>query len=484
MTPPAITVRTRGEAILLAPMLRTTRASANHAKRVNITTSTIATNRDMDGVCDEMKASVKIGTSGVRGGISCLKIRLGAAKAPPLGTAEAFAAVPPTKNDFGRSGAYELSNRATMPSAGEKRKLAGAPEDNALVVHTPQQLPAPLDGGDEGGQSGTPLVSPSASEPGGDYLGLLRVGSAASSDSGGPFDEGQTPPGKMKPIGGPPSLTVDTSVFEMPALVVPKTPANMRSLQRTEMHAMVCAGDLAGTMVLLAAGHRVDAQKEHGFTPLHNAAALPNAESRAALVAALIAHGADVRRPDNEGYAPLHWAAACGHDDVVTLLLAAGAKVRGRPRVTCVMVAVAPCDPCDPCDGGCGPVVWGGCNRTVTRGGNRLARPTCSPTPPQVSDASETGETALHRASRFARTESIKALLAGGACAVRRPPARLPPPAAVHMWEPAAAHVLGTATRWSPPPHALQAATACAEACNRMRRELQPCALRPATVCA
>ena len=45
----------------------------------------------------------------------------------------------------------------------------------------------------------------------------------------------------------------------------------------------------------------------------------------------------------------MHWAAACGHDDVVKLLLSAGAK---------------------------------------------------------VGDASETGETALHRASRFARSSS------------------------------------------------------------------------------
>jgi len=120
---------------------------------------------------------------------------------------------------------------------------------------------------------------------------LLRVAtSAASSDSGQtpPGEDGQTPPGKMKPIGRPPALTVDTSVFEVPEPIVPKTPANMRSLQRTEMHATVCAGDLAGTMALLSAGHRVDAQEEHGFTPLHNAAALPNAEARAGLVAALL----------------------------------------------------------------------------------------------------------------------------------------------------------------------------------------------------
>ena len=53
---------------------------------------------------------------------------------------------------------------------------------------------------------------------------------------------------------------------------------------------------------LLEGGHPVDPQEEHGFTPLHNAAALPNAEARAGLVAALIAHGAEVCRRDSDGY--------------------------------------------------------------------------------------------------------------------------------------------------------------------------------------
>ena len=207
-----------------------------------------------------------------------------------------------------------------MASAGaNKRKLPSEPEGDSLVVKT--EL-----GGDDGGQTGTPLVSPSAGELGAsagelgatqiasaDYLSLLRVATSAASSGSGPTppgedrqtppgEDGHTPPGKMKPIGRPPALTVDTSVFEVPEPVVPKTPANMRSLQRTEMHATVCAGDLSGTMALLAAGHRVNAQEEHGFTPLHNAAALPNAEARAGLVAALIAHGAEVRRRDSDGY--------------------------------------------------------------------------------------------------------------------------------------------------------------------------------------
>ena len=90
-----------------------------------------------------------------------------------------------------------------------------------------------------------------------------------------PSAGGDTPPGPAKlQIPRPPALTVDTTVFEVPEPVVPRTPANVRSLQRTEMHAMVCAGDLQGTTALLRAGHSVDVQEEHGFTPLHNAAAL------------------------------------------------------------------------------------------------------------------------------------------------------------------------------------------------------------------
>ena len=97
-----------------------------------------------------------------------------------------------------------------------------------------------------------------------------------------------TPPErKISPLVRPPALTVDTTCFDVPEPVVPRTPANVRSLQRTEMHAMVCAGDVQGTLALINAGHNVEGQEEHGFTPLHNAAALPNAEAPAALVTML-----------------------------------------------------------------------------------------------------------------------------------------------------------------------------------------------------
>ena len=166
------------------------------------------------------------------------------------------------------------------------------------------------------------------------------------------------PPATQSMLKRPLALTVDTSSFDAPDPVVPRTPANVRSLQRTEMHAMVCAGNVPGTQELLSAGHSLDAQEEHGFTPLHNAAALPNAEARSALVTMLLSHSADLCRKDHEGYSPLHWAAACGYADVVRLLLGAGTR---------------------------------------------------------VSDGSMSGETALHRAARFGRIECVTLLVQAGA---------------------------------------------------------------------
>ena len=221
-----------------------------------------------------------------------------------------------------------------------KRKLEA-------VVEPPPQLHTPTPVPPSEGQ--TPLVPPTEGQT------PLQSPEEAEADS----SRATTPPAAAQAaLKRPPALTVDTSCFDVPEPVVPRTPANVRSLQRTEMHATVCAGNVHGTQELLSAGHSLDAQEEHGFTPLHNAAALPNAEARAALVAMLLSHGADLWRKDNEGYSPLHWAAACGHADVVRLLLSAGAR---------------------------------------------------------VGDGSKTGETALHRAARFGRVECVTLLVQSGA---------------------------------------------------------------------
>ena len=57
----------------------------------------------------------------------------------------------------------------------------------------------------------------------------------------------------------------------------------------------------------LAAGAEVMARNEHGFTPLHSAAAF-NASPD--VIAALVGHGAEVMARNEDGLTPLHSAAA------------------------------------------------------------------------------------------------------------------------------------------------------------------------------
>ena len=161
-----------------------------------------------------------------------------------------------------------------------------------------------------------------------------------------------------EPPGRRPLLTVDTgfSAPEVP-LAVPRTPANTRSVQRTELHAAVCAKDVARATALCADGHSVDVEDEHGFTPLHNAAALAGAVG-AQLATLLLEKRADVHRKDNEQYTCLHWASAINNIATVELLLAAGSRTAAR---------------------------------------------------------SATGETPLHRAARFGRAECARKILAAAA---------------------------------------------------------------------
>eukprot|EP00962_Isochrysis_galbana_P059469 scaffold33089_cov90-Isochrysis_galbana.AAC.2 len=126
----------------------------------------------------------------------------------------------------------------------------------------------------------------------------------------------------------PPSLTVDVPAVdqdEPPELPMPRTPANVRSVQRTELHRAVSSGDLGAAEAALErnAAHGLQ-RDEHGWTPLHNAAALPNAEARRGLVGMLLGHSIDLNAADNAGYTCVHWAAACGHVDVLDMLLEAG----------------------------------------------------------------------------------------------------------------------------------------------------------------
>ena len=131
---------------------------------------------------------------------------------------------------------------------------------------------------------------------------------------------------------GAPALTVDVSASDdLDECPIPMTPANKKALQRTALHKAVIAADMsAAERALSEKPTEVHQRDEHGFTPLHNAAAQPDSRARRQLVEMLLDAGADVHAADNEGFSGLHWAAACGHADVLTLLLNAGARPEQR----------------------------------------------------------------------------------------------------------------------------------------------------------
>ena len=64
-----------------------------------------------------------------------------------------------------------------------------------------------------------------------------------------------------------------------------------------------------------------DVQNEDGWTPLHEACCLGDAE----VAEALLRHGADAQARCKDGTTPLHKAARAGNEDIIRLLLQAGA---------------------------------------------------------------------------------------------------------------------------------------------------------------
>jgi ankyrin repeat protein len=80
------------------------------------------------------------------------------------------------------------------------------------------------------------------------------------------------------------------------------------------------------THVLLAHGADVNAQQDHGETPLYMAASWGNLE----VVELLLAHGADINMPNKTGYTSLIENASSGKAEMVELLLANGAEVNAR----------------------------------------------------------------------------------------------------------------------------------------------------------
>ncbi|RYY37263.1 hypothetical protein EON62_01240 [archaeon] len=135
----------------------------------------------------------------------------------------------------------------------------------------------------------------------------------------------------------------------------------------SELHRAVLRAALSDVMRALAvAGARghdaldaaLNAQYEHGYTPLIAAAALPDDLASVAILKLLLEAGANVNLADNEGFSPLHWASACGGAARVEALLRAGADANAF---------------------------------------------------------SFDGETPLHRAARFGRDDAVKCLLEAGA---------------------------------------------------------------------
>lgn len=100
----------------------------------------------------------------------------------------------------------------------------------------------------------------------------------------------------------------------------------------TELHFAAQSGDVEAIARLVAAGAKVNAQDEHGNTPLKYA----SCEPVPAAVRKLIELGADVNLGDDRGFTPLHGAAAHGFYaeavEMAEALLARGADVNARSR--------------------------------------------------------------------------------------------------------------------------------------------------------
>lgn len=93
----------------------------------------------------------------------------------------------------------------------------------------------------------------------------------------------------------------------------------------TALHLASSFGQIEAARALLAAGANVAAHSWNGLDgePLHAAAAR---KGNAAMVAALLDAGAPINGRQSHGLTALHLAAQNGDDDLVTLLLARGAR--------------------------------------------------------------------------------------------------------------------------------------------------------------
>ena len=124
-------------------------------------------------------------------------------------------------------------------------------------------------------------------------------------------------------IGQPPSLS-----FSSP--FVPRTPGSQPSKQLTSLHQAVQASDLPRLKELsnqIRTPSLFDAQDEHGWTALMNAAAMDNNATTLSMVSLLARLCPRIDIADDDGFTALHWAAAMDNVEAVRILLDNGAEV-------------------------------------------------------------------------------------------------------------------------------------------------------------
>lgn len=119
-----------------------------------------------------------------------------------------------------------------------------------------------------------------------------------------------------------------------PVLMVPTTPFTARSTRTTAIHRAVRKQDLASLEDALAlAPTEVNVQDEHGFVPLMNAAAMPDASVAVPILERLLAlPECSTAICDKDGFTCMHWAAACGDADSMRLLVSRGASLNAIAR--------------------------------------------------------------------------------------------------------------------------------------------------------